>query len=68
MNLHLLNTTNIVLIPKKDKADKVADYILISLIHGVAKWITKTLALLLALHLNNLVSVNQSAFVKSRCI
>lgn len=46
-NLHLVNTTNIALIPKKDDANKVADY---RPIHKVAKWISKTLALRLAPH------------------
>lgn len=45
-NLHLVNTSNIVLIPKKDGANRVVDYRLISLIHKVVKWISKRLRLL----------------------
>lgn len=36
-NLHLVNTTNITLISKKDGVYKVADYKLMSLIHEVGK-------------------------------
>ena len=55
-HLHLLNTVNIALIPKKEGADKVQDYRPISLIHGIAKWIAKMLARWLAPCLNSLVS------------
>nr|CCI55298.1 PH01B001G05.21 [Phyllostachys edulis] len=63
-----LNTANIVLIPKKEGADRVQDYRPISLIHGLGKWIAKTLALQVAPFLDNLVSQAQSAFIKMRSI
>jgi hypothetical protein len=65
---HLLNTTNIVLLPKKEKAERVGDYRPISLIHGVAKIFSKILANRLGPCLPELVSSSQSAFVKKRCI
>lgn len=68
LNLRLINTARIILIPKKDGLDRVQDYNPINLMYGLEKWISKTLALQLALHLNNLVSQNQSAFVKTRSI
>lgn len=40
-HLHLLNTANIALIPKKDGAVQVQDFRPISLIHGLGKWIAK---------------------------
>jgi hypothetical protein len=39
---HLLNTANIVLLPKKEKVKRVGDYRLISLVHSVAKIFFKT--------------------------
>lgn len=41
---HLINSTNIVLIPKKGEALRVGDYMPISLIHSVAKTFLKILA------------------------
>ncbi|WVZ79506.1 hypothetical protein U9M48_027078, partial [Paspalum notatum var. saurae] len=67
-NLAILNSANIVLIPKKEGAVTVADYRPISLIHSFAKIISKVLALRLAPHMNNLVSPYQSAFIKGRSI
>lgn len=60
----LLNKGNIVLIPKKEGVDSVANYLPISLIHGVAKIVSKVLALRLAPRLNELISPCQSAFIK----
>jgi hypothetical protein len=34
---NLLNTTNIILLPKKEQAESVGDYMLISLVHNVVK-------------------------------
>jgi hypothetical protein len=65
---HLLNTANIVLLPKKEKADRVGDYRPISLVHSVAKIFSKILANRLGPHLLELVSSSQSAFIKKRCI
>ena len=44
-NLQLINSANIILIPKKDGADTVGDFRPISLIHSFVKIITKALAL-----------------------
>jgi mannosylglycoprotein endo-beta-mannosidase len=66
--MNLLNSANIVLIPKKEGADEVTDYRPISLIHSIAKILSKTLALRLRLHMRTLVTVNQSAFIKGRSI
>jgi hypothetical protein len=43
-DFHLLNSANIVLIPKKSDALTVGDYRLISLIHNIAKIFSKLLA------------------------
>ena len=67
-SLHWLNSANIVLLPKKEGAEGIADYRPISLIHVVAKIIAKILSIRLTLHMNNLVSNAQSAFIKSRSI
>jgi hypothetical protein len=48
LNFNLLNTTNIVLLPKKEGAQKIGDYRPTSLIHSVAKLLAKVLALRLA--------------------
>lgn len=64
----LINKANIVLIPIKEGAECVTDFRPISLIHGVAKIISKLLALRLAPHLNNLISPCQSAFIRGRSI
>ena len=44
-SLQLINSANIILIPKKDGADTVGDFRPISLIHSFVKVITKALAL-----------------------
>ena len=67
-NLAILNTTNVVLIPKKDGADSVSYFRPISLIHSFAKIIAKVLAMPLAPHMNSLVSKSQSTFIKKRSI
>jgi hypothetical protein len=67
-NFNLLNSTNIVLLPKKDTAESVGDFRPISLVQGIAKNFSKILALRLAPRLPELVSSNQSAFVQKRCI
>lgn len=66
--LHLLNQALVVLIPKKSDPTKVADSRPISLIHSFAKIISKILAKRLAPELPNLISINQSAFIKKRSI
>lgn len=67
-NLNLVNKANIVLIPKKDGAESITDYRPISLIHAIAKIISKLLALRLAQKMKDLISPCQSAFIKGRSI
>lgn len=67
-NLHWLNSTNVVLLPKKEGAEGIFDYRPISLIHAIPKIIVKVLSIRLAPHMNNLVSNAQSAFFKRRSI
>jgi len=64
----LLNTANIILLPKKRDALRVTDFRPISLIHSIAKIFAKLLANRLALLLDSLVSKCQSAFIKRRSI
>jgi mannosylglycoprotein endo-beta-mannosidase len=66
--MNLINSANIVLIPKCPDAEAVADYRPISLIHNISKIFSKLLANRLAPVLGNLISKNQSAFIKTRCI
>lgn len=67
-NFHMLNSSMVTLIPKKNGAARMGDYRPISLIHGVAKIITKGLALRLRPEMDSLVSSCQSAFIKTRTI
>ena len=67
-NLDKVNSAYITMIPKFDGADQVKDFRPISLVHSFAKLVTKILANRLAGHLNELVSPNQSAFIKGRFI
>ena len=57
-----------VLLRKKAQPTEIRDYRPISLIHSISKLITKCLANRLATKLDALVSRNQSAFIKGRCI
>jgi hypothetical protein len=66
--LHLINTANIVLLPKSQEATALGDYRPISLINNIAKIIMKILANRLAPHMNDLVSNAQNTFIKKRCI
>ena len=68
LNFDLLNTANIILLPKKFGAEKISDYRPTSLIHSVAKLFTKMLALRLAPAMKNIISKSQSAFIKGRSI
>jgi hypothetical protein len=63
-NLWMLNSAYITLIPKKQDPEQVKDYQPISLVHSFAKLITKILANRLAGRLDEMVSPNQSAFIK----
>jgi mannosylglycoprotein endo-beta-mannosidase len=47
-DLDLLNKANIILLPKKEGIEDIRDFRTISLIHAIAKIITKILALRLA--------------------
>uniref|UniRef100_A0A453CPK7 Reverse transcriptase domain-containing protein n=1 Tax=Aegilops tauschii subsp. strangulata TaxID=200361 RepID=A0A453CPK7_AEGTS len=67
-NLQWLNSANVVLQPKKEGAERIADYRPISLIHAITKIIAKVLSLRLAPHMTKLVSNAQSAFIKTRSI
>jgi hypothetical protein len=67
-NFGCLNTSFITLLPKKTDAVEVKDFRPISLIHSFAKLVTKIMANQLAPLLPNLVSANQSAFVRGRNI
>jgi hypothetical protein len=67
-SLTLLNSANVVLVPKKEGAEAITDYRPISLIHSFAKIIAKILALRLAPHMSSIVSPVQSAFIKRRSI
>lgn len=66
--LHYLNQALVVLIPKKENPTSVSDYRPISLIHSFAKIISKLLVNRLSLELEHLISINQTAFIKKRCI
>ena len=65
---NLLNSANIVLLPKKEDPTTISDYRPISLMHSVAKILGKVLANRLAPHLNDIVSRSQCAFIKGRSI
>jgi hypothetical protein len=62
--LHFLNQALVVLIPKKQFADKITDFRPISPIHSSAKIISELLANRLSLELNKLVALKQYAFIK----
>jgi hypothetical protein len=67
-NFHWLNSANIALLTKKDATEEVGYFRPISLIHAIAKIISKMLALRLSSFMNDLVSDAQSAFIKKRSI
>jgi hypothetical protein len=64
----VLNTAYITLLPKKVDAEQPKDFRPISLVHSFVKLITKLLANRLAGRLQEMVSTNQSAFIKGRFI
>jgi len=64
----LLNSANIVFLPKRQDARRVIDYRPINLIHSIAKLFSKLLASRLAPLLDSLVSKCESAFIKKRSI
>lgn len=67
-SLWLLNSAYIALLPKRSEALRVGDYRLISLIHAFGKLFSKLLANRLAPKLQQMISKNQSAFIKGRNI
>jgi hypothetical protein len=67
-NMQGLNSAFITLLPKVGAAQGVKDYRPISLVHSFAKLITKILANRLAGRLQQMVSTNQSSFIKKRFI
>ena len=56
VNLDLLNSANIILIPNKEGAKQITDYRPISLIHSVAKLLSKVWALRLAPAMKEIIS------------
>jgi mannosylglycoprotein endo-beta-mannosidase len=62
--LKQLNSAHLVLIPKKQDASTIRDFRPISLTHSFAKLPSKLLANRLAPYLSDLVSRQQSAFIK----
>lgn len=67
-NLPWHNTANIVMLPKKEGAEGMAEYRPISLIHAFAKIIAKILAMRLGPHMGTLIFKAQSSFIKRRRI
>ena len=67
-NFGVLNSAYITLIPKKEDATNIKEYRPISLVHSFAKLITKLLANRLAGRLDQMITPNQSAFIKGRFI
>jgi retron-type reverse transcriptase len=67
-HLNLLNAAHVVLIPKSAEASKITDYRPISLTSSVAKILLKLLSNRLAGCLHQLISRNQSAFIRRRSI
>ena len=63
-----LNTTFLVLIPKKGGVDDLRDFIPISLVGGLYKLLAKVLANRLKKVVSNVVSSTQNAFVEGRQI
>jgi hypothetical protein len=63
-----LNSALISLIAKRADAIDVGDFRPISLIHSFAKLFSKLLANRLWPHMDDLISANQSAFIRGRCL
>jgi hypothetical protein len=66
--LHLLNSANIILLPKAPDAAHPKDFRPISLVHFFAKLFTKILAIRLRPRMHELVKPCQSAFIQGRLI
>jgi hypothetical protein len=67
-NLHLVNDANIILLPKREQADRIELFRPISLINSFMKIITKILANRLAPRMNEIVPISQNAFIQKRSI
>jgi hypothetical protein len=67
-HLKHLNSAHLVLLPKKLEAETLCDFRPISPTHNIAKLLSKLLANRLAPFLNELVSRQQSAFIKKQSI
>jgi hypothetical protein len=68
LNFDKVNSAFITLIPKMVRVDQVKDFRPISLVHSLAKLVTKLLTNRLAGRLHGVVSLIQSAFIKGRFI
>lgn len=68
LDLKGINRANLVMIPKKEVAEGVGDFRPISVINVIPKIISKLLAIRLAYKLPDLISPNQTAFIKGRQI
>jgi hypothetical protein len=66
--LLFLNQAFVVLVPKKSNPTKVTDFRPISLTHSFAKIVSKLFANRLEPELDHLISINQTAFIRDRCI
>ena len=64
----LLNNALIVLLPKSADAIEPANYRPITMIHSLAKLISKILAIRLAPRMNDIIAPNQNAFIRGRTI
>jgi hypothetical protein len=63
-----LNSAFIILLPKNEQATSADKFRPISLIHSFAKIITKILAHRIAPRLGEMISPNQSTFIRKRAI
>jgi hypothetical protein len=66
--LHFLNQACVELIPEKSNPVKISKYMPISLTHSFTKLISMILADTLGPEIHHLISANQTAFIKTRCI
>jgi hypothetical protein len=66
--LHFLNQAFVVFILKNSNPQRITDYRPISLTHNFTKILSKLLANRLGPELEQLISVNQTVFIKKRCI
>jgi retron-type reverse transcriptase len=67
-NLQYLNQDFIVLVPKVQNPQLVSQFRPIRLTHSFARIISKLMANRLSGELDKLISINQTAFIRKRCI